>query len=91
MRAKLKKSLIDVESSITYASNNIEAYVLKGLILAETEAYEAALHTIDEALRLNLNNKILRKIRKIIAEKLHPDDHQEHSDEFVATSKPQTE
>lgn len=72
VRAKKSRRELDVQKSIIYADNNVEAYVLKSLMYLEEGKTSLALNNIEWACDLNPNSLLCLKLKNIISKKVDP-------------------
>ena len=72
VRGRQKQELEDVEKAIGLAKNNVEAYVLKGLILLGKGDYQGGKEVFAEAERMNPGNCILDNLVAEAVNKIDP-------------------
>ena len=72
MKAKSEKSVEYADKSIKYCYNNIEAHVLKGLLLLEKEKYLESYYEFEQAVAVSPNNQMVMELRSCAFQKAYP-------------------
>lgn len=72
IKGKMTKSVSEVNKSIEMAENNLEARILKSLILTSSDRLEEGRTEILKALSYNPGNLILRNVALSICKKIDP-------------------